>query len=258
MEWWVQLSLLPNLDYRQDWPSAFNPDGGFCAAAFIDNTLIATCRPGWGGGDGEQAPRVPKDVQQAWWTGWKKLHGIKWQKVMLTNGMDLHVYGLASVRHNDNWMLKNSEMVVKFTAQARQEMQYKMFGDSAYTDGPYMVTGGGRGLASVRETIEWEYKDLKTYWKYCDYRHVLKIKGQPVGKIVFVSMLLRNLHSFMYANQAAKYFSFAGPRCTSIWSKVHAPVPCQTTASGAPLSTTLCCQVGGPAMKTRKMSLQID
>jgi hypothetical protein len=109
-------------------------------------------------------------------------------------------------------MLKNSEMVAKFTAaQAGQEMQYKMFGDSAYTDGPYMVTGGGRGLASVRETIEWEYKDLKTYWKYCDYRHVLKIKGQPVGKIVFVSMLLRNLHSCMYANQAVKYFSFAGP-----------------------------------------------
>jgi hypothetical protein len=79
MEWWVQrgtvarsaeairvkLSLLPNLDYRQDWPSAFNPDGGFCAAAFIDNTLIATCGPGGGGGDGEQAPRLPKDVQQA-------------------------------------------------------------------------------------------------------------------------------------------------------------------------------------------------
>jgi hypothetical protein len=183
MDWWVlrgslaqsaeairvKLATLPTLNYRQDWPSAFNPAGGFCASCFIDNTLIATCRPGGGGGDGVQAPRVPKDVQQAWWTGWKKLHGIKWQTVMLANGMDLHVYGPGSVRHNDNWMLTQSDIVAKFvTAQVGKAMQYKIFGDSAYSDGPHMVTGGGRGLASVRETIEWEYKDLKTYWSAQD------------------------------------------------------------------------------------------
>jgi hypothetical protein len=48
-------------------------------------------------------------------------------------------------------------------------LKFKIFGDSAYSDSDYIVTGGGRGMSSVRETIEWDYKDLKTYWKYLDY-----------------------------------------------------------------------------------------
>lgn len=86
-----------------------------------------------------------------------------------------------------------------------------MFGDSAYFDDDYMVTGGGRGIASVRETIEWTYKDLKTVWKYCDYRHCLKMRNQPLGKIMFVCMLLRNMHITMYGNQNTQYFECLPP-----------------------------------------------
>ena len=55
---------------------------------------------------------------------------------------------------------------------------------------PNIVTGGGRGIAAIREPIEWNYKDLKTLWKYLDYRNVLKLRNQPVAKFVFVCMLL--------------------------------------------------------------------
>ena len=99
----VELATLPNISNRQEWPSAYDPAGGFCVFSIIDDTLNATCRPGGGPRTGgEQAPRVDRLIQQAWWTGWKKLHGIKWQTLDLSLGMNAHVYGPASVRRNDD------------------------------------------------------------------------------------------------------------------------------------------------------------
>ncbi len=47
----------------------------------VDDSLTPTCRTGGGPiTGGEQAPRVDRLVHQAWWTGWKKLHGMKWKK----------------------------------------------------------------------------------------------------------------------------------------------------------------------------------
>jgi hypothetical protein len=53
---------------------------------FIDNTLNSTCRPGGGPAcDGENAPRNDPDIQRAYYTGWKKMHGQKFQTVDLPN-----------------------------------------------------------------------------------------------------------------------------------------------------------------------------
>lgn len=201
-----KLASLPNAASRQYHPSA-TVDGGFSIFGFIDNTIVAMCRPGGGGGDGEQAPRVPRDIQQAWWTGWKKLHGIKWQTVVLANGMDFDIYGPVSTRHPDSYTLRMSRIEEKLAnLQSGEQFKFKIYGDSAYQNSDYIVSGGGIGMSSVRETIEWSYKDLKTYWKICDYRHVLKLRQQPVAKIVFVCLLLKNMHACMYGNENADYF----------------------------------------------------
>ena len=79
LEWWrPRLAAsneairwkLANLNYA-DWRQYLRPAGephGFRVAAFIDNTLIAMCRPGGVIGDGPAAPRVPKEIQQAWFS----------------------------------------------------------------------------------------------------------------------------------------------------------------------------------------------
>ena len=61
--------------------------------------------------------------------------------------------------------------------QAERVPKYAIFGDSAYMDDDYLLTGGGRGMSSVREPIEWDYKDVKSQWKYLDYKHA------PLAKI---------------------------------------------------------------------------
>jgi len=57
--------------------------------------------------------------------------------------------------------------------QQGSDIILKIFDDSAYFDNDFLGTGGGRGIASCRETVKWTYKDDKGQWKYCDYKHVL-------------------------------------------------------------------------------------
>ena len=202
-----KLATLPNEANRIFFDAA-GQITGFAVAMFIDNTIFAMCRPGGGPTtDGEQAPRISKLMQQAFWTGWKKLHGLKWQTTLLANGMDFEVWGPASVRRNDNFTLHQSRIENKLEELQRNSvLKFKIHGDSAYSVSDYIVSGGGKGMAAVRETIEWSYKDLKTTWKYCDYKHALKIRNQPLGKIFFVCMLLRNAHVTLNGNQTCDYF----------------------------------------------------
>ena len=101
--------------------------------------MLAMCRPGGGPiTGGVQAPRVDKLVQQAWWTGWKKLHGLKMQTVFMPNGMDFEVWGPVAVRHNDNYTLARSTILEKLhDCQLMNLIKYIIFGDSAYTDDDY-------------------------------------------------------------------------------------------------------------------------
>ena len=212
----LKLQNLVTENYRQIHPEACILNGiqtGFAIFGFIDNTIMAMCRPGGGPlAEGEHAPRLSKEVQQTWSTGWKKLHGLKWQTVSLPNGLEMHAWGPLSCRRNDNHMLNKSAIKNKIRdAQLGHELQYKIHGDSAYSEDNYLASGGGRGMASVRETIEWNYKDVKTTWKYIDYKHALKLHNQPLAKIFFVCMLLRNAHSCMNSNQTALYFECMPP-----------------------------------------------
>jgi len=209
-----KLANLNHANWRLIYPNADDPIGGFNVSLIIDNTMLAMCRPGGGPiTDGPASARISKEVQQAWWTGWKKLHGMKFQTVILANGMDFQVDGPVSVRHNDNYNLDRSDIENQLhLLQVNERLKFKILGDSAYSDSDYMVTGEGlRGLASIREPIEWDYKDLKTLWKYCDYKKALQLKKQPLAKIFFVCMLLRNAHTTMNGCQCSTYFGMPPP-----------------------------------------------
>ena len=93
----------------------FEP-GSFRVFGFTDNTMNATCRPGGGPTrTGEDAPRNDPMIQRAWYNGWKKLHGMKWQTVDLPNGMNMHVWGPVSIRHNDIWTLEVHSLYLTFS-----------------------------------------------------------------------------------------------------------------------------------------------
>ena len=72
------------------------------------------------------------------------------QTVFLPNGMDFEAWGPVSCRRNDNYTLSLSNILEKLQ-QCHQgnPLQYAIFGDSAYMDDDYLLTGGGRGMTSV-------------------------------------------------------------------------------------------------------------
>lgn len=61
-------------------------DDNFNLCGFIDSTIKTLYRPSGG-------PNVPRNnnIQRAYYIGWKKVYGIKFQTVDLPNGMNLHV-----------------------------------------------------------------------------------------------------------------------------------------------------------------------
>ena len=74
----------------------------FNVALFIDNVIWATCRPGGGPvNDGVNSPRNHPLIQQSFYSGWKMIHGLKWQTIGMPNGMMFHSWGPVSCRHND-------------------------------------------------------------------------------------------------------------------------------------------------------------
>jgi len=95
----------------------------------------------------------------------------------MPNGMNFDVFGPVSVRRNDNYNLNQSRIEAKMPQlQAGKPLKYKILGDSAYWPSDVIVSGGGRGIAAVRQPIEYNYKDLKTYWKYLDYKQVMMLR----------------------------------------------------------------------------------
>ena len=156
--------------------------------------------------------RKTKDLQQAFWTGWKKLHGLKWQTIIMANGMDFEVWGPASVRRNDNFTLHRSNIEQKLAdLQINRPLNYKIHGDSAYSISDWIVSGGGKGMAAVRQSIEWCYRDLKALFAYCQFEEALQMLSQPLAKIFFVCMLLRNAYVCLNGCQTSDYFRMLPP-----------------------------------------------
>ena len=250
LEWWkpkiaescesirLKLQSINHINWRQyhDPPFTVNINNqfvhqGFRVAFFIDDTMMAFSRPGGNIDEGPAAPRVPNEIQEAWYNGWKKLHGMKWQTVMLANGMDFNIYGPLSVRRNDLTALDKSDIEAKIRALFNvEELWYIIFGDSAFMVSDMMATSEsypGRGMASVREAIEWSYKDVKQLWKYCDYKHILQLRKQPVAKIFFICLLLRNVYVTLHGSQVSDYFTMMPPTLeewTSQGMQAH-PIP---------------------------------
>ena len=115
---------------------------------------------------------------------------MKYQTVVLANSMDLHVWGPVSVRRNDITSLDMSKFEELLEVLVDDmPVQVKCHGNSAYVNSRIIESGGGRRMASVREIVEWSYKDVKQLWKYCDFDQGLKLRKQPVAKIIFVCLL---------------------------------------------------------------------
>ena len=101
---------------------------------FIDCNCLPTSVVGGGPAEeGANAMRWADEIQQAFYNGWKSIHGLKHQTIDSAYGFTIHICGPETVRHNDLALLRESDVNNTFRdLQATNANQCRIFGDTAY------------------------------------------------------------------------------------------------------------------------------
>lgn len=211
----------------QHLPMPGTPDG-YDIFAWIDCVKQLTCRPGGGPMlPGRNSPRFHPNIQRAFFNGWKKQHGLKWQTISLPCGMDFNVYGPESIRRNDLFLLEQSNMRPRLAEmQEAEPNEFSIYGDSAYSvvDDPHIKskhTGDhltphhileNRANNSCRESGEHHYADIGNLWPTLKDKDLFKINSNtPVDSYFKVGFLLKNAYASIVGLETADTYNCHPP-----------------------------------------------
>ncbi|XP_048583759.1 uncharacterized protein LOC125563069 [Nematostella vectensis] len=158
---------------------------------FVDGTVPPICRPGV--------------HQRIVYNGHKRVHAIKFQSVVVPNGMVANMYGPVEGRKHDSGMLKDSGLLQSLQQHAFGPTGQPMalYGDPAYPlrvhlQVPFRNGTGGltpdmeafnEGMSAVRSSVEWLFGDILKSFKFLDFKKNLKISLSSVGKMYLVSAI---------------------------------------------------------------------
>ncbi len=177
---------------------------------FVDGTLQHVCRPG--------------ADQREFFSGHKRKHGLKFQHIMLPNGLVCHSYGpFPGWRHDAS--LYGVSGVHSQLAQIRSHngTQLAMYGNQAYPLCPWLLTPYlgdnlsaqqqhfNTSMSPLRTAVEWGFAKLTTYFAFVNFYANLKMHLQPIGHYFQTAMLLANCHTCFYGSEVATYFDLAPP-----------------------------------------------
>lgn len=181
---------------------------------FIDGTVRPICRPTTG--------------QRVCYNGHKRIHSIKFQSVVIPNGLIAHLYGPLEGRRHDIVLLRESGILQELEQMGpdRENMSFALYGDPAYPVRADLLSPFptrrkralspdeqefNRLMSSVRECVEWEFGNILRNFAFLDFRKNLKVLLSPVAKYYLVGGLLTNCHTCFYGNQTSRYFNLDPP-----------------------------------------------
>ena len=177
---------------------------------FLDGTQGRICRPNKG--------------QESVYNGHKRQHSLKYQSLILPNGIILHFYGPFEGRRHDSAMYFSSgvDQLISDMTNSRGE-EVCIYADSAYAIRSYLITpfkGGcltqeqsdfNTNMSRLRQSVEWGFGKLTNLFAFIDFHKNLKVYLQPVGKYYLVAALLCNAHTCLYGSETGKYFNVNAP-----------------------------------------------
>lgn len=177
---------------------------------FIDGTVCAISRP--------------KINQRVVYNGHKRVHALKFQSIALPNGLIGSLQGPYEGRRHDSTMLFQSGVLRDMQVNAFYNGDpFCIYGDYAYPLSVHIQTpfqganltqdqhSYNSRMKTVRVSVEWLFGDIKNYFKFIDWRKVLKIGLSPVGKQFLVSGLLQNAKTCLYGNITSDFFDLEPP-----------------------------------------------
>jgi hypothetical protein len=226
LEWWMKhAARFANSVQRKMEQLGYGFPAGVVntVAWFIDCVQRRSCRPG--GGPGPFGSRNHNDIQRAFYNGWKKCWGLKFQTVDAPCGMTIDMFGPETLRHNDLYVLRESRINARLAAaQAGRPVQYKMYGDDIYVILSHLIVSWPPGgtpvqvrrnevMKQLRIEIEWDYGHTAGILGYIDWRKNNKILagGSNMAKVYIVGTFIRNCFVTLNGSLSAEYFQCQPP-----------------------------------------------
>lgn len=170
----------------------------------------AGCIWGWIDGTFKSFSR-PEQDQRAWYSGYKKAHGQKWQAVIAPDGLIVALDGPYHGSTNDILMLHRSEVQERLSELLRDDRKVVLYGDEAYQLATYVMAlfPGGKQLRSIdpvkaqfntamsslRMSVEHGFGIDQGMWTANAFKIGAQAGLMPVSAFVKVSFLLTNCHT---------------------------------------------------------------
>lgn len=176
---------------------------------FIDGTLRKTCRP--------------KEFQRMAYSGHKRCHGIKFQSVVTPDGLIACLFGPIPGSRHDSFMLTESRLLDQLKTFIPEDLPvgetFSLYGDPAYPQSSYLFGACPNAqpnspearfnakMSSVRQCVEWGFKEVSSLWPLVDLKRQMKIFKIPVAKYYIASVFFTNCHCCFHGNETSKYFN---------------------------------------------------
>ena len=155
------------------------------------------------------------------YSGHKRHHGLKFQSVVVLDGMIVKMFGpVEGRRHDDVTVLRASKLEQKLVHLPGNAYIY---GDQAYPVRPWLLSpyrgpnkpvhmrAWNRNMRTVRISVEHGYKIITTLWAHLKFIPAQAIFKTPVAKQFLACTALTNLHNCLYPNQIAQHFGLVPP-----------------------------------------------
>ena len=202
----------------------------FRVFGFIDDTHIKSCRPGSGPvGDTPGAPRRVNAelIQRSFYSGYLRAHGLKFQTVLLPNGLFGSVFG-ASLRQNDIGVVNISGlddylMDLLQMIPGTQSLP-ALYGDDIFVQTAVILRSIPNPDDDVKAKINWRMKSVRQSIELCyglitnlfklmgdRKHHKLLRKGDEAKRFGYVCFILFNCYTCFNGNQVNTIFKSTPP-----------------------------------------------
>ena len=177
---------------------------------FIDGTVRGIARP--------------EVDQRVVYNGHKKKHALKYQSLVLPNGLVGNFARPYEGRKHDATMLYESGLLVQLENHAWFNRQpLCIYGDPAYRLSVHLQApfrnanitpdqhAYNKAMSAVHVSVEWLFGLISNYFKLVDFQKMQKVGLSAVGKIYVTCALLQNAHTCLYGNIVSEYFDCQPP-----------------------------------------------
>ena len=178
----------------------------------------------WGFTDGTVRPICrPKYNQRLVYNGHKRVHALKYQSIVVPNGMIANMFGPVEGRRHDSCLLRESGILDDVVEFQRNGRPLALYGDPAYPLRPQLIApyqGAAltpdeqqfnRSMSLTRVAVEWTFAKIVSEWAFLDFKKNQKIYLQPVGTQYLVGALLTNFHTCLYGSETGQFFRLQPP-----------------------------------------------